>query len=181
MTDLPILPEGTGVMLCGHGSRNQRAVGEFAVLADVLRTRLPGVPVEFGYLEFANPVIHLGLDRLREQGVRHVLAVPGMLFAAGHAKNDIPAVLKTYEAAHSGLTITYGRELGVDLKMLRAAGDRIEEGLRTSYVGPQSPAGSPGSPPDRSALVVANSRSGAHTLTGSPTGHLLDLPSVLAK
>jgi len=132
MTDLPILPEGTGVMLCGHGSRNQRAVGEFAALADVLRTRLPTVPVAFGYLEFANPVIHLGLDRLREQGVRHVLAVPGMLFAAGHAKNDIPAVLKTYEAAHPGLTITYGRELGVDLKMLRAAGDRIEEGLRTS-------------------------------------------------
>ena len=23
-----------GVMLCGHGSRNQRAVGEFAVLAE---------------------------------------------------------------------------------------------------------------------------------------------------
>ena len=55
-----------------------------------------------------------------------------MLFAAGHAKNDIPAVLKTYEAAHPALRITYGRELGVDLKMLRAAGDRIREGLAQS-------------------------------------------------
>jgi sirohydrochlorin cobaltochelatase len=132
MTDLPTLPPQTGVMLCGHGSRNQLAVGEFAVLAEALKQRLPEVPVEYGYLEFANPVIHLGLDRLREQGVRHVLAVPGMLFAAGHAKNDIPAVLKTYEAAHPGLRITYGRELGVDLKMLRAAGDRIREGLAQS-------------------------------------------------
>ena len=26
----------TGVMLCGHGSRNQRAVGEFAALAEAL-------------------------------------------------------------------------------------------------------------------------------------------------
>jgi sirohydrochlorin cobaltochelatase len=126
------LPAGTGVMLCGHGSRNRRAVDEFATLAAALRDRLPGIPVEYGYLEFANPVIHLGLDRLREQGVRHVLAAPGMLFAAGHAKNDIPAVLKTYEASHPGLQITYGRELGVDLKMLRAAGDRIREGLQTS-------------------------------------------------
>lgn len=128
--DLPLLPPGTGVMLCGHGSRNQRAVAEFAKLAEALRARLPDVPVEYGYLEFANPVIHAGLDRLRDQGVRHMLAVPGMLFAAGHAKNDIPAVLKTYEAAHPGLRITYGRELGVDLKMLRAAGERIEDGLR---------------------------------------------------
>ena len=102
VTELPFLPPDTGVMLCGHGSRNQRAVGEFAVLADALKARLPGVPVEYGYLEFANPVIHQGLDRLAEQGVKHVLAVPGMLFAAGHAKNDIPAVLKTYEATHPG-------------------------------------------------------------------------------
>ena len=47
MDDLPLLPPGAGVMLCGHGSRNQRAVGEFAVLADALKQRLPGVPVEY--------------------------------------------------------------------------------------------------------------------------------------
>jgi sirohydrochlorin cobaltochelatase len=127
--DLPLLPPDTGVMLCGHGSRNQRAVAEFAKLAEALRARLPGVPVDYGYLEFANPVIHEGLDRLRAKGVRQVLAVPGMLFAAGHAKNDIPAVLRTYEAAHTGLRITYGRELGVDTRMLRAAGERIETAL----------------------------------------------------
>lgn len=123
-----ILPPGTGVMLCGHGSRNQLAVGEFAILSERLRERLPGIPVEYGYLEFANPVIHQGLDRLRGQGVEKVLAVPGMLFAAGHAKNDIPSVLNTY-AAKEKIEITYGRELGVDLKMLRAAGDRIQEAI----------------------------------------------------
>lgn len=116
-------------MLCGHGSRNRRAVGEFASLADALRARLPGVPVEYGYLEFAEPVLSQGLDRLRAQGVRNILAVPGMLFAAGHAKNDIPSVLNTYAARFPEVTVTYGRELGVDLKMLRAAGDRIEEAL----------------------------------------------------
>ena len=129
---LPILPPGTGVMLCGHGSRNQLAVGEFAVLAARLREKLPGVPVEYGYLEFADPVIHQGLDRLREQGVSRILAVPGMLFAAGHAKNDIPSVLNTYAAGHPGLEVIYGRELGVDLKMLRAAGARITQGIASS-------------------------------------------------
>ncbi len=120
-------PSDTGVMLCGHGSRNQLAVGEFAALATRLRALLPGVPVEYGYLEFADPVIHHGLDRLREQGVKHVLAVPGMLFAAGHAKNDIPSVLNTYAAVHEGFSITYGRELGVDTRLVRAAAQRIEE------------------------------------------------------
>ena len=54
-----------------------------------------------------------------------------MLFAAGHAKNDIPSVLNTY-AAQNGVTINYGKELGIDPKMLRAAGDRIEEALKAA-------------------------------------------------
>ncbi len=118
-----------GVMVCGHGSRNQNAVTEFAMLARHMRERFPAWPVDYGYLEFANPVLHKGLDALVAQGVNHILAVPGMLFAAGHAKNDIPSVLNGFAAAHPGVTVEYGRELGVDLKMLRAAGERIEQAL----------------------------------------------------
>ncbi len=117
-----------GVLVCGHGSRNRLAVGEFASLAGLLRAHLAPVPVAHGYLEFARPILRDGLESLRQQGVEHVLAVPAMLFAAGHAKNDIPSVLNTY-AAETGLAIDYGRELGVDLKMIQAAGARIREAL----------------------------------------------------
>lgn len=117
------------LMLCGHGSRDQGAMIEFGGLAEKLRTRLPDWSVEHGYLEFAKPVIRDGLDKLKASGAETVLALPGMLFAAGHAKNDIPSVLNTYAAAN-GLRIEYGRELGVDLKMIRAAGERIKECLR---------------------------------------------------
>ena len=117
-----------GVLICGHGSRNRQAVGEFAQLAEGLRQRLPQLPVEYGYLEFARPILRDGLESLRQQGVKRVLAVPGMLFAAGHAKNDIPSVLNTY-AAETGLRIDYGRELGVDRSMILAAGARIQAAL----------------------------------------------------
>jgi len=117
-----------GVMLCGHGSRDGDAVAEFAVLSNHLKQRLPQFPVEYGYLEFATPIIRDGLDRLKAKRVTRVLAVPGMLFAAGHAKNDIPSVLNTY-AAQNGLRIDYGKELGIDPKMMRAAADRVQEAL----------------------------------------------------
>lgn len=123
------MAEKLGIMVCGHGSRNQNAAREFAVIAEALRERNPDLPVEYGYLEFCNPVISAGLDKLRAEGVTRVLAVPGMLFAAGHAKNDIPSVLNTYQAQNPGMVITYGRELGIDLKMIRAAGDRIQEAV----------------------------------------------------
>ncbi|MCV6604399.1 MAG: CbiX/SirB N-terminal domain-containing protein, partial [Porticoccaceae bacterium] len=89
----------TGVMICGHGSRSQSAVDEFATLAEKLPPFLPqDWEMEYGYLEFANPVIRDGLDKLREKGCERILAVPGMLFAAMHSKNDIPTVLNTYAA-----------------------------------------------------------------------------------
>jgi sirohydrochlorin cobaltochelatase len=117
--------------VCGHGSRNRLAVEEFASLAHQLQERLAPVPVEFGYLEFARPILRDGLDALRRRGVSHVLAIPAMLFAAGHAKNDIPSVLNAY-AAETGLRIDYGRELGVDRKMIQAAGARIQACLEAA-------------------------------------------------
>lgn len=116
-------------MVCGHGSRDEGAVAEFEKLAVAIRERADGIPVEYGFLEFATPVIKEGLAALVEQGVTDVLAVPGMLFAAGHAKNDIPSVLNTWAAGADGIDIRYGRELAIDLKMLRAAADRIQEAL----------------------------------------------------
>ena len=118
-----------GVMICGHGSRSQAAVDEFAILAQRLPALLPSDwMVDYGYLEFANPVIRDGLDRLRDAGCDRILAVPGMLFAAMHSKNDIPTVLNTYAAKH-GIDVSYGRELGVDPKMIAAAGARIQEAV----------------------------------------------------
>ena len=117
-----------GLLICGHGSRNRLAVAEFAELAGALRQRLRLLPLEYGYLEFAQPILRDGLEALRAQGVERILAVPAMLFAAGHAKNDIPSVLNTW-AAETGIRVDYGRELGVDLKMIQAAGQRLREAI----------------------------------------------------
>ncbi len=117
-----------GVMVCGHGSRDADAVAEFRRLVAGLVTRLPHYPIESGFLEFARPILGDGLDRLRARGVDHVLAVPGMLFAAGHVKNDVPSVLNAYAARH-GIRIEFGRDLGLDPKLLRAAQGRIAGAL----------------------------------------------------
>ena len=121
-----------GVMVCGHGSRDVEAITEFGAVAAGIASRLPEYPVESGFLEFARPIIRDGLDKLRHKGVEHILAVPGMLFAAGHVKNDIPSVLNDYRAEFPGLSIEYGRDLAIDTRLLRAAAERIEQAEKVS-------------------------------------------------
>ncbi len=124
------MEEKYGVLVCGHGSRDEEAVKEFQAVAQGLKERLPQYETDWGFLEFATPVISKGLDALRAKGIRKVLAVPGMLFAAGHVKNDIPSVLNAYQVQNPELSISYARELGIDLKIIRAAGERVEEALQ---------------------------------------------------
>jgi sirohydrochlorin cobaltochelatase len=119
------LPNDAGILICGHGSRAKISAEEFSLLAKGLRARVPSLKVEYGFLEYSSPNMHMALDRLVEQGVKTIYAVPGMLFAATHAQNDIPSVLTTYQAKREGLTIEYGRELGLHDEMIKAFQMRI--------------------------------------------------------
>ncbi|WP_022940289.1 sirohydrochlorin chelatase [Psychromonas hadalis] len=124
-----MLESKKGIMICGHGSRDKDAEVEFSLVAAGLKKRFPELAIEYGFLEYSAPNIHMGLNRLIEQGVNHIYAVPGMLFAATHAKNDIPSVLTTFEEKNAGLKVTYGKELGLQQAMIEAFQTRIYESL----------------------------------------------------
>ena len=119
-------PSNIGIVLCGHGSRDPQAVEEFINVVNKIKSRIPSIPVAFGFLEFNRPIIREALDQLKNMGVKRVIALPAMLFAAGHTKNDIPSVLNKY-SVENGLTIQYGRELGLNSLMIGAAGARLTE------------------------------------------------------
>lgn len=115
----------TGVLICGHGSRDDEAVREFELLAAALRPRFPAYDFATGYLEFARPNIRDGLAALVARGARRIYAVPGMLFAASHVKNDLPWEMNSFIAAHPGIDVRLGRDLAIDAKLINAAADRI--------------------------------------------------------
>lgn len=117
----------TAVMLCGHGSRDPGAVREFLHLAGRLKARLPQYDLDSGFLEFARPVIRDGLEALKARGARRILCLPGMLFAAGHVKNDLPSEVNEFARANPELDLRFGRELAVDVRLLAAGAQRIAE------------------------------------------------------
>ena len=129
MSLLNTLPKNSGIIICGHGSRAKTAEEEFSLLATGLRSRFPQLEVEYGFLEYSSPNIHMSLDRLISKGITNIYAVPGMLFSATHAQNDIPSVLITYMQKNPALTIKYGQELGLHEEMIMAFQHRIMEAI----------------------------------------------------
>lgn len=115
------------VCIVGHGSRDPDGVREFERLVNQFRTRDPERIIEFGFLEFAQPPIQDGLERCVERGAKQVAVVPGVLMAAGHAKNDIPSVIHKAQQRHPGVSFHYGRHLHLHHRILELCRKRIEE------------------------------------------------------
>ncbi len=128
LVNLPVVNlDKPAILFAGHGSRDVDAVNEFYQLADHFRQRFPDRLVETGFLEFVRPIIAEGVQKLKDKGATQIQAIPGMLMAGGHAKNDIPSELNALQKEFD-VSIEYGAELGVNAKMIQAAQGRIEEG-----------------------------------------------------
>lgn len=113
------------LLILGHGSRDPRGAREFHELVDLVRRRNPSLSVEGGFIELARPPISECVERLAESGARNVAAVPLMLLAAGHAKDDIPATLVREKMGHPGMSFSYGRALGIRPELLELMDERV--------------------------------------------------------
>jgi sirohydrochlorin cobaltochelatase len=113
------------LLIVGHGSRAPAASQEFHRLADRVRALAPELAVAAGFIELAAPPLGEAVAELVGAGRRELVAVPLMLLAAGHTKNDIPASLARERVRHPGVSITYSRELGIRSELLELVDRRI--------------------------------------------------------
>lgn len=83
-----------GLLLIGHGTRNLAGQEQMRQVHRQFAELMAPSPTQVAFLELAEPTIEQAMWRLAQQHVTHCLAVPALLFAAGHALQDIPAELE---------------------------------------------------------------------------------------
>ena len=120
------------VLLIGHGTRRAAGVAEFHHLADQLQQALPDHACLAGFLELVEPDVPEALETLRQRGFQRIIALPALLMAAGHVKNDIPVMLNAFQAEHPEVHITFGADLGIHPNLLQIARERIES-IETAF------------------------------------------------
>lgn len=116
---------GPALLVVGHGSRDPRGAEEFHELVRLVRERSPGLAVEGGFIELSKPPISECVNRLVEGKATRISAVPLMLLAAGHSKDDIPATLVREGMSHPDTDFGYGRALGIRPELLELMDERV--------------------------------------------------------
>ena len=121
-----------GILICGHGSRDPEGVEGFKELVRLLKLRYPDRVVDYGFLEFSHPVYAAAVERMYVAGVREIIAIPAILFAGGHAKNDIPYEMNSLQSQYKDLKITLGKHIGITPSILQLSKKLIEQAETTA-------------------------------------------------
>jgi sirohydrochlorin cobaltochelatase len=129
------MPDET-ILLIGHGTRDPRGAQELHAFAHAVAaaSRVRGEPrrVLPCFLELAEPPIIAAVEQAVAAGVHRIVAVPLLLQAARHMKDDIPTALNWARARYPAVHIAYGAPLGVRPEVLTALEERLaaaEKGL----------------------------------------------------
>jgi sirohydrochlorin cobaltochelatase len=117
------------LLIAGHGTRDEAGARELHTLAGRVRELDPGLRVASGFIELSPPPVTVAAADLVAVGARDVVVVPLMLLAAGHAKNDIPALLVRCRGEHPGVRFRYGRDLGLHPDLLAVVDDRLADAV----------------------------------------------------
>lgn len=123
-----------GLLVVGHGTRDPAGIAEFHETMRLIEShaaRLPHGPrrVEGCFLELAEPTIDAAIDRLAASGVDHLTVAPLILFAAGHAKRDIPEAVAA-AAGRVGINrVQQMSHLGCRPEMVALSARRFQEAV----------------------------------------------------
>jgi sirohydrochlorin ferrochelatase len=116
-----------GLLLVAHGSKNAAGVAEARALGAAVAAGCPDLAVATGFLELADPPAGVVLDQLVARGCQRITVQPLMLLAAGHGKNDVPAIVLEGRARHPEVELAFGSPLGVVPELLTIAHGNLKE------------------------------------------------------
>ncbi|WP_051209464.1 CbiX/SirB N-terminal domain-containing protein [Propionicicella superfundia] len=113
------------LVIAGHGTRDEAGAAVCLCLVDRVRTLLPGVRVEAGFVELTPPTIDEALSGVLADSPNAVV-VPLMIGTGGHVREDIPEAIESGRRGRADATVVYTRHLGSPAPLVAAARQRID-------------------------------------------------------
>lgn len=107
-----------GILYVAHGTRLQAGVDEAKAFIKHHIEKI-NVPIQVtSFIDLASPSMEEGIEQCIQQGATRIAVIPILLLEAGHAKHDLPDMIKQARATYPHATFTYGKPFGVHENMI---------------------------------------------------------------
>ena len=117
----------TAVIIIGHGTTDTCGVEQFFAMVRALQSRDAASTYYASFMELAAPSIEDAVTQAVRDGHRDVLCQPALLLTAGHAKNDLPAIIRAIAARHPGVKVRYGSPLNLSAELVSLCAHQVRE------------------------------------------------------
>lgn len=113
------------ILYVAHGTRVK--AGEQQAIDFIKRVQKEiNMPIqEIAFLELSSPTVEQGIKSCVEQGASEILVIPLLLFAAQHAKSDIPEILMKVMENYPNINVKFGNPIGITRKMVDAVIEQL--------------------------------------------------------
>ncbi|MEI6043990.1 MAG: sirohydrochlorin chelatase [Chloroflexota bacterium] len=114
------------VLLIGHGTRDAEGVAELRAFAERFNQTLGEQrPVHLCFLEQAEPLVMEMIERCVAGGAKRIIAIPFLLLAANHVKNDLANLIDLARRQHTQVEIRFGGPIGLQPLLLEILADQL--------------------------------------------------------
>ncbi|MFT4190151.1 MAG: CbiX/SirB N-terminal domain-containing protein [Comamonas sp.] len=110
----------TALILFGHGSRDARWAEPINQVAQRVRELRPDAVVSCAYLELTAPDLPGAATQAIAAGASRIEVLPMFLGVGRHAREDLPELVATLQAAHPATHFVLRTALGEDPAMVEA-------------------------------------------------------------
>ena len=114
----------TGVMVIGHGSR--LSFNKEIIVLNAKRMTEMGIKnVYYAFNEFDEPTIEEVMEKMLEDGITEIIAMPLFISGGDHLKNDVPEKIRLVDGIFEGtfdyngvtVTVKYASPIGKDPRL----------------------------------------------------------------
>jgi sirohydrochlorin cobaltochelatase len=119
------------LLLIGHGTRSEQGARQFLDVTAGIEKLRPDIRVQPAFLELCEPDIPSAVKQLGARGATSFVSVPLLLFAAGHAKDDIPQAINRALDRLPGKRLPWvqAEHLGCDPLIVGTSEQRFNEAI----------------------------------------------------
>jgi len=121
-----------GIILVDHGSKKAAANALLLEVVALFRKVCAYTIVEPAHMELAEPTIAAAFGACVAQGATLVIVHPYFLAPGRHSTTDIPNLVAAAAAAYPGVGYHVTQPLGLDEKIARVIGERIDHCVQSS-------------------------------------------------
>jgi sirohydrochlorin cobaltochelatase len=109
------------VVLFAHGSRDPDWAAPIQRIKSMVERERPHITVELAFLEVMQPTLLAAVDRLYQEGVKHITVAPMFLAPGAHVTQNIPELVAQAKRMYPSMSFRLLPSLGEVEALLAAA------------------------------------------------------------